>query len=160
MFRICSELHFRVKLLLLWNLLLHFIFFLSDPVDMALGILWWDPVYLVLWTFILLWDPADFGSLKFGLSWDPGGPRSWGSWILIFCFIVGSWRSWILNFCCHEILKIMDPDKVILLWDLVDIGSWRSVLSSDPADLGSWFLTVAHVCSQEEVGKWVMAWLR
>ena len=36
-----------------------------------------------------------------------------------------------------EILEILDPDYVTLPWDPADLGSRHSVLSSDPADLGS-----------------------
>ena len=37
----------------------------------------------------------------------------------------------------REILEIVDPDQVILPWNPADLGSWHSILSSDPADHGS-----------------------
>ena len=59
---------------------------------------------------------------------------------------MGSWDLLDPNFLfCREILKIFDPESVILPWDPVDIGSWHSILSSDPADLESWFLAAAYI---------------
>ena len=62
------------------------------------------------------WDRVDLASLKFLLLWDPGDLGPYGSWILNFCFLVGSWRSWILIF-------------LVLKWDpkfLFFVRSWRS----------------------------------
>ena len=38
---------------------------------------------------------------------------------------------------CREILEMLDPDRVVLSRDTVDLGSWHSILASDPAGLGS-----------------------
>ena len=91
-------------------------FFLSDPVDEVLGILLWDPVYLVgtlnihfvvrsyrSWIF-------KFFCLEIMGILDPVDLGSCGSWILDVYFIVGSCRSWIFIFYfCDGILEILDP---------------------------------------------------
>ena len=127
---------------------------------MALGILLQVSVDLEPWNFILCWDPADLRSLKFVLSWDPGDLRSCGSWILnlillwdpgdpgFYFFVIAVWSCLDPKFLfCREILEILDLDQVIFSYNHVYLRSWHSFLSSDPADLGSWFLAAAHVWS-------------
>ena len=110
---------------------------------LTIGILLWHPVNLGPWTSfcskILLildfqslfchevfgiLDPkflVHLGILKI-LKLDFFVPGYSGSWILNFCFGVGSWVSWILTKrLCHEILLILDLEILFcrrILWIL------------------------------------------
>ena len=122
--------------------------------DEALSILLWDPVDIVHWIFILLWDPTDLGSLKcFFLSWDPGDLESSGSWILDFCFIVGSLRSWIFLFLFLR-WDPGDPGSQIFVWswDSEDLGSWLSDFAMGSCRF--WILTLCFVAGS--CGSWIL----
>ena len=76
--------------------------------------------------------------------------RSWGSWILIFCFFLGCSRSWILIFFRPD---PGDPGSLILfLWDTGDPGSRISDYAV--RSCRSWILKFYFVIGS--CGSWIL----